>query len=127
VCQAAAELDKPIPDIPKTLIEQMETYPFKGNIRELKSMVHDAVSRYEKGSITADLFKGLDAAVKDDTLDTAAPTSLETDKGLPTLKEASNLLVEKAMEQAGGNQSAAARILGISQQALSKRLQKIRK
>jgi DNA-binding NtrC family response regulator len=127
VCQAAAELDKPIPDIPKTLIEQMETYPFKGNIRELKSMVHDAVSRYEKGSITADLFKGLDASVKDDTLDTAAPTSLETDKGLPTLKEASNLLVEKAMEQAGGNQSAAARILGISQQALSKRLQKIRK
>ncbi len=127
VCQAAAELDKPIPDIPKTLIEQMETYPFKGNIRELKSMVHDAVSRYEKGPITADLFKGLDAAVKDDTLDTAAPPSLETDKGLPTLKEASNLLVEKAMEQAGGNQSAAARILGISQQALSKRLQKIRK
>jgi len=31
------------------------------------------------------------------------------------------------MEQAGGNQSAAAKILGISQQALSKRLQKIRK
>jgi DNA-binding NtrC family response regulator len=126
VCQAASELDKPIPDIPKTLIEQMETYPFKGNIRELKSMVHDAISRYEKGPITADLFKGLDAAVRQAPLDTPPP-GLESDKGLPTLKEASNILVEKAMEQAGGNQSAAAKILGISQQALSKRLQKIRK
>lgn len=126
VCQAASELDKPIPDIPKTLIEQMETYPFKGNIRELKSMVHDAISRYEKGPITADLFKGLDATVQQAPLDTPPP-GLESDKGLPTLKEASNILVEKAMEQAGGNQSAAAKILGISQQALSKRLQKIRK
>ncbi len=127
VCQAAAELDKPIPDIPKTLIELMETYPFKGNIRELKSMVHDAITRYETGPITADLFKGLDATDTEDGREEDASHSLETDKGLPTLKEASNLLVEKAMEQAGGNQSAAAKILGISQQALSKRLQKIRK
>ncbi len=126
VCQAAAELDKPIPDIPKNLIEQMETYPFKGNIRELKSMVHDAISRYEKGPITADLFQGLDARGMEDTREGNLPHPLETDKGLPTLKEASNILVEKAMEQAGGNQSAAAKILGISQQALSKRLQKIR-
>jgi DNA-binding NtrC family response regulator len=127
VCQAAAELDKPIPDIPKTLIELMETYPFKGNIRELKSMVHDAITRYETGPITADLFKGLDATDTEDGRTDDTPHPLETDKGLPTLKEASNLLVEKAMEQAGGNQSAAAKILGISQQALSKRLQKIRK
>jgi DNA-binding NtrC family response regulator len=126
VCQAAAELNKPIPDIPKTLIEQMETYPFKGNIRELKSMVHDALSRYEKGPITADLFKGLDLTGKEDSPGDGTH-ALETGNGLPTLKEASNILVEKAMEQAGGNQSAAARILGISQQALSKRLQKIKK
>jgi len=126
VCQAADELGKPIPDIPKTLIEEMETYPFKGNIRELKSMVHDALSRYEKGPITADLFKGLNLADHrkfpgDD------PHGLASDKDLPTLKEASNILVEKAMKQAGGNQSAAAKILGISQQALSKRLQKTKK
>jgi DNA-binding NtrC family response regulator len=126
VCLAADELGKPIPDIPKTLIEEMETYPFKGNIRELKSMVHDALSRYEKGPITADLFKGLNLADHQD-LPENDPHRLEPDKGLPTLKEASNILVEKAMKQAGGNQSAAAKILGISQQALSKRLQKIKK
>jgi len=127
VCQAAVELNKPIPDIPKILIEQMESYPFKGNIRELKSMVHDALTRYEKGPITTGLFKGLNPdAVPNENSDAHAPV-LETDQGLPTLKQASNILVEKAMEQAGGNQSAAAKILGISQQALSKRLQKTKK
>ena len=120
VCQAADDLDKPIPDIPKTLIETMEKYPFKGNIRELKSMVHDALSRYKDGPITANLFKGL-AQPGQETV----PTGPDGEP-LPTLKEASNTLVEKAMEQTGGNQSAAAKILGISQQALSKRLQKLR-
>ena len=119
-CQAALELDKPIPDIPKSLIEQMQAYPFKGNIRELKSMVHDAVSRYKKGSFTADLFKGL---IPDAGL-TSKDHGSSTD--LPTLKDASRELVEKALKKTMGNQSAAARILGISQQALSKRIQKLK-
>ncbi len=119
-CQAAIELDKPIPDIPKTLIEQMETYPFKGNIRELRSMVHDAISRYKKGPITLDLFKGLRA---DPSVNYPEDETMTT---LPTLKEASMGLVEKALKQTRGNQSAAARILGISQQALSKRIQKLK-
>lgn len=120
ICQAADELDKPIPELPKILIEQMETYPFKGNIRELKSMVYDAISRYSKGPITADLFKGIDTFRSD-------PGSKDDQfRSLPTLKEASQELVEKAMKQTRGNQSAAAVILGISQQALSKRLQKLK-
>ncbi|WDP91865.1 MAG: sigma-54-dependent Fis family transcriptional regulator [Desulfobacter sp.] len=122
VCQAADDLDKPIPDIPKTLIETMETYPFKGNIRELKSMVHDALSRHESGAITADLFKGLVAAAGQEAREGVD----QDDLPLPTLKQASAELVEKAMAQTGGKQAAAAKILGISQQALSKRLQKLR-
>ena len=117
-CQAALELDKPIPDIPKSLIEQMQAYPFKGNIRELKSMIHDAVSRYKKGPFTAGLFKGL---TPDAGLTSKSPDNWAD---LPTLKDASRELVEKALKKTKGNQSAAARILGISQQALSKRIQK---
>ena len=120
VCQAADELDKPVPDVPKTLIEALEAYPFKGNIRELKSMVHDAVSRHSRGPMTAALFKGLKSEAPE-----SRPEEAE-DAALPTLKEASRQLVEQAMAKTGGNQSAAARILGISQQALSKRLQKLK-
>ncbi|MCD6384667.1 helix-turn-helix domain-containing protein, partial [Candidatus Sumerlaeota bacterium] len=46
---------------------------------------------------------------------------------LPTLKEATRLLIQEAMRRAQGNQSIAARLLGISQQALSKRLKRIGK
>ncbi len=119
VCQAADELDKPVPDVPKGLIEALEAYPFKGNIRELKSMVHDAVSLHTQGPMTASLFKGLPG----DGTEVSGP---QGDTALPTLKQASQKLVEKALAQTSGNQSAAARILGISQQALSKRIQKLR-
>ena len=41
---------------------------------------------------------------------------------LPTLKLAEQTLIELAMEQADGNQGIAAGLLGISRQALNKRL-----
>ncbi len=43
---------------------------------------------------------------------------------LPTIKQAADLLVAEAMRRSGGNQSLAAGLLGISHQALSKRLKK---
>jgi transcriptional regulator with PAS, ATPase and Fis domain len=47
-------------------------------------------------------------------------------QSLPTIKEVTWQLVEEAMKRADRNQSAAAKMLGISQQALSKRLKKKR-
>ncbi len=41
---------------------------------------------------------------------------------LPTLKEATQQLIGTAMQRAGGNQSLAARFLGLSQPALNRRL-----
>lgn len=125
ICQAADELDKPVPELPKTLIEQMEAYPFRGNIRELKSMVYDAISRYTKGPITSNLFKSL-GAKGSGASGSGSESKDKSSLSLPTLKEASRELVEKAIKQTRGNQSAAAGILGISQQALSKRLQKLK-
>ena len=45
---------------------------------------------------------------------------------LPTLGSAAELLVDAALQRAEGNQSLAARLLGISQPALSKRLKQRR-
>jgi len=41
---------------------------------------------------------------------------------LPTFAEAARFLVDEALARSGGNQTLAARLLGISQPALSKRL-----
>ena len=54
-------------------------------------------------------------------------TPLFTLEELPTLKEADALLVDAALERAGGNQTIAAGLLGIAQPSLSKRLKKKRK
>jgi transcriptional regulator with GAF, ATPase, and Fis domain len=43
---------------------------------------------------------------------------------LPTFAEGAELLVTEAMARAGGNQSIAARLLGITQSALCKRLKR---
>ena len=45
---------------------------------------------------------------------------------LPTFSEAAGFLVLEAIDRAGGNQTIAARLLGISQPALSKRLKQLR-
>ncbi len=117
--QAAQELGKPMPTgISKKLITLMENHPFDGNIRELRSMVFDAMTQWSSGDLTPDLFNTLSSASSD-------PSDTEKSSKLPTLKQASTELVLKAMEEAKGNQSAAAKILGISQQALSKRLKKL--
>ena len=41
---------------------------------------------------------------------------------LPTLEEAERFLIAEALEKSGGNQTAAARMLGVSQSTLSRRL-----
>lgn len=43
---------------------------------------------------------------------------------LPTLKQAEQNLIDEALKRAKGNQSIAARSLGITRQALNKRLKK---
>ncbi len=52
------------------------------------------------------------------------PGSLLFPERLPTLKQAEDALVEEALRRAGGNQSIAASMLGITRQAMNKRVNK---
>ena len=47
---------------------------------------------------------------------------LKFSEKLPTIKQATLMLVTEAMKRANGNQTLAANMLGISRQALSKRI-----
>jgi len=124
--EAAETQGKTLPSPPPELITLLGTYHFPGNIRELRSMIFDAVSRHGGGTMSLEPFKAFIG-------DTAASRRLPAtgaDNGnpftplpaLPTLKEAGNLLVAEALRRADNNQSIAARLLGISRQALSWRL-----
>ena len=127
--EAAASIGKKTPTAPKELAVLLTTYPFPGNIRELKAMVFDAVSLHRDRVLSTESFRRAIGAAGD----AGAPAGTEAGRNpfagqekLPTLREAVGLLVEEAMARAGGNQTLAARLVGVTQSALSKRLKSTR-
>jgi DNA-binding NtrC family response regulator len=131
--EAARSLDRKKPTPPSELITLLKTYSYPGNIRELQSMIIDAVSRHKSGVLSLQAFRshigrsqpdGSGPARQSTKTSTESPAISFSGSQLPTIKQATDLLVREAMNRAGGNQSIAAGMLGISQQALSKRLKK---
>lgn len=127
--KAVESLDKVKQILPKELFFLLETYHFPGNIRELQAMVFDAVAQSKNNTLALKVFREHIARVREaeERLNEGAShgVPLTFANPLPTIKQATRMLVEEAMLRAGNNQSTAASLLGISQQALSKRLKKI--
>ena len=126
--EGAKLLKKNVPSVSSELFTLLSTYPFPGNIRELKSMVLDALGVHKSGTLSLEVFKK-NIRHMSSPLDTYSPKPYQTfsfPPMLPTLKECEELLVDEALSRAKGNQSIASNLLGISRQALNKRL-RIRK
>jgi DNA-binding NtrC family response regulator len=129
---AAAEYGKKPPSYPLELMTLLSAYHFPGNVRELRGMVFDAVSRHEGRMLSLACFRehiGREGAYAAETAaELGADPSLwlrETPV-LPSLKGIQAQLIEEALRRAEGNQRIAASMLGVSQQALSKRLKRAR-
>ncbi|MFA6715286.1 MAG: sigma-54 dependent transcriptional regulator [Victivallales bacterium] len=132
IVQAAKELHKKVPHYPDELITLLQSYHFPGNIRELEAMVYDAVSRHDSKTLSTRVFV---SHIKRNSASSHLPAKtgddlescLRTLTVLPEIKEMTGALIKEAMNRAGGNQSVAAGMLGITPQALSSRLKKARK
>uniref|UniRef100_C6E3U8 Two component, sigma54 specific, transcriptional regulator, Fis family n=1 Tax=Geobacter sp. (strain M21) TaxID=443144 RepID=C6E3U8_GEOSM len=126
LAEAAETLGKKKPTPPKGLAQFLGTYSFPGNVRELKAMVYDAVSVHRDRMLSMDSFvKSVDSAQAEAGPTPAAAPKQNPFSGfdeLPTFSDAAAFLVQEALDRANGNQTLAARLLGISQPALSKRL-----
>lgn len=124
---AAQVLGKSKPTPPPQLRLLLANYSFPGNVRELQSMVFDAVSNHQGGVLSMATFQ---RAMQAGTPLLRSPGELENPFALldrcPSLREAMQLLIEDALRRSEGNQTLAARLLGISQPALSKRLRQMR-
>ncbi len=130
VAEAAAGLQKEPPAVSMAALQLLMNHPFLGNIRELKTYIFDAVARCCDGEISDRLLSGrlAGAALPSTpvTLPPPAGTPLETVFGrFPTLDELTDFAVKEALASSGNSQSQAARLLGISRQALHKRLKKL--
>ncbi len=125
---AAQSLGRKKPCYPPELIPLLSIYHFPGNIREFEAMIYDAVARHQRGILSLNSFKESIGHAQ-----TASPadasSSLRPSGALhcsftrfPTLKEAEAYLIQEALRISGGNQGTAASFLGITRQALNKRL-----
>ena len=124
---SAHSLKKKQPIMPEELPALLKTYPYPGNVRELQAMVFDAVTRQDSKTLSLDTFKSYIDHQKEDRVLPTEPVGEKTAiftscTELPSIKQAAQMLIEEAMKRANGNQSIAAKMLSISQQALSKRL-----
>lgn len=122
--EAASSLGKRKPTPPPELAKLLRTYDFPGNVRELRAMIYNAVSVHRDHKLSSETFvtaMGRAAALEVER-GSETETIFEKLDRLPTFTEIAELLVVEAMKRASGNQTIAARLLGISQPALSKRI-----
>lgn len=128
--QAAEEIGKDKIPFPPELYTLLSTYHFPGNIRELRGMVFDAVSRHKSGILSMEVFR--EKIMKHQTENDPIGTEANGVNGekvffsdpLPSIKEVEEKLVSAAMVRANNNQTIAAQMLGLTRSALNKRLNK---
>jgi DNA-binding NtrC family response regulator len=126
--KASETLNKKKPTPPGELLALLSTYRFPGNIRELQSVILDAVSGHKAGKLSMEVFKSY-IRQKQPAPDCGAKHLLPGEnvlvsfsEPLPTLRQTEQLLILEAMKRASGNQTIASQWLGITRQALNKRL-----
>ncbi len=124
--RVAQGLGRRPPRASRELYAWCTNHAFPGNVRELEGLLADAVLRHERGELTPE---GLAAAPGE----RPGPVSAADDElrglfagasRLPTVDEAEAALIGEALRRADGNQTLAARMLGMSRTTLNKRLRR---
>ncbi len=129
---AAKIFRKSTPGYPPALVTLLSSYDFPGNIREMKSMVFDAVARHVSGVLSLERFREVigtrPAPAGGDSLlaERLNEWLMQSGGRFPKVREVEELLIDEAMKLTKGNQGIAASLLGFTRQTLNKRL-KVRK
>ncbi len=107
----AQRLDLPVPAIGVETQRVLESYPWPGNIRELENVVHFALLVSDKEEILPQHLN-FGGATPDPSL--AGLRRLLGQAGAPSLEQVQALLLQLATEQAGGDEEAGRRRLGLA-------------
>ena len=121
---SAQKQGKRVPTYPKELITLLKSYSFPGNALELSTLAENAMSYYEKGMLSQTAFQEIidDRRVKTTNVlpdFMRLPEALAKCEPLPSLREARIVYIQEALRRTDNNQSAAAKILGITRQAVN--------
>jgi DNA-binding NtrC family response regulator len=129
--QGADSLGIVPPSYPKELLDLLATYHFPGNVRELEGMVIDAVARCRSRMLSQHSFRRVISGGRPPAMPPVTPAgddesrqrALESIWGhFPTLREAEDFIMDRALRIAQGNQGIAAAMLGLKRQTFNMRL-----
>lgn len=110
----AHEMRKPITGLTKEASTRLMSYPFLGNIRELRNMIERGVILCQNDRLDVE---HLQLAPVASSRQTTEPATLN----LAIIEEN---LIRKALDQANGHRGNAAQLLGLSRDALRRRLER---
>ena len=102
-------------EVSSEALEYLKTLPFPGNIRELKNLVDRTVLVSHKVVLTATDFKNQYIEL---------PTDKHNNITIQSIEDMEHQMITKAMRVYGGNLTKVAAALGLSRQALYRRLEK---
>jgi len=130
------ELGRKRPTYHPEVVTLLKIYSFPGNIREFQAVVVDALAKHTSRMLSSRVFKEYITSPRGQASENQGQEFLSLEAltfdpdHVPELKQAIAKVTEKlihlAMEKTGGNQTMAARILGISQQSLSVKIKRLK-
>jgi two-component system response regulator FlrC len=109
---------KDIKGIKQDAIEKLESYQWKGNVRELSNVIERAVLVCKKSYIDESMIM----------LEMSEQNNTSIPKELPdmTIDEMEKLMIQRALKKLNGNRTHAAKVLGISLRTLRNKLRQYR-
>jgi two-component system, NtrC family, response regulator AtoC len=124
--EIAKALGKPVPGISDSALAALRRCRFPGNVRQLRNAIERAVVLSDGGTLEVCHLPERMTAGQDQAA--ALPETAGRLDGLPleeALSRVEAAIIRTALEECGGNQSAAARRLGITRRAFIYRMEKL--
>jgi transcriptional regulator with PAS, ATPase and Fis domain len=117
--QFSAKMNKSMPNYSATLIDCLQKYSFPGNVRELRNMVERTMIFLKSNQLSLEDFSS-----QMHTNDEYAPDT--SSKPCRNIHDLEDQVLLKALEDFNGNQTKAAKQMGISYSTFKRKLKKIR-
>ncbi len=122
--KASKALGKKKPTPPQELFSVLSTYPFPGNVRELESIIFDAVTSCKSERLSSEAFRSYigqsESAIKDQGQSVAASSLKEKIDTISQITE--KQMIIDALNKTNQNRTKAAELLGISRRTLQNKI-----
>jgi DNA-binding NtrC family response regulator len=115
--KCAARMNKPVTEISAEAMSILKAYDFPGNVRELENIIERSVAIATGNTVEA-------AYLPDDLRELSIRTFRKKEGRLPSLEEQEREYIRWVLQEAGGNQTLAAQILGIDRVSLWRKLKR---